>query len=48
MGDLHVKLEDSQHRKFRLAAKKLGYKTMAACVREQVRAIIRRAEEATE
>jgi Arc/MetJ-type ribon-helix-helix transcriptional regulator len=41
LKNLHVKLEDSQHQRFRLAVKKLGYGSMASYVREQVRRAIK-------
>lgn len=47
MRDVHVQIDESQYEKFRLAVEKLGYRTMSAFLREQIRAIIQRAEEAT-
>ena len=48
MRDIHIRLDDSQYQKFREDVKKMGYGTMSAYLREQIREIIRRAEEATE
>lgn len=41
---LHIELENSQAQKFRLAVKKLGYRTMSEYMREQVRLAIKKAE----
>ncbi len=44
MRDLHVPLDDDQHRKFKVAVKVLGYETMTSYVREKARAAIKQAE----
>ena len=40
---LHVSLLDEEHRRFKIAVKKLGYCTMSAYLRECVREVIERA-----
>ena len=40
---LHINMLEEQHRRFKIAVKKLGYATMSAYVRECVRESIEKA-----